>query len=69
MSNEKPRWKLLKQKVTGVHIDTKKRTILYDPDYYWIRFETKDLIHIYGHEEKKREDPKEAPKEESILIA
>ncbi|GAI13758.1 unnamed protein product [marine sediment metagenome] len=32
----------------GVHVNISSRTILYNPKETWIRFETSELIHIYG---------------------
>jgi hypothetical protein len=48
-SEKKQRWKRVKmEQGGGVHIDVKKRTIMYNPKDTWIRFETGDIIHIYG---------------------
>jgi hypothetical protein len=32
----------------GVHIDFKKKELFYNRAKYWIRFETEELIHVYG---------------------
>jgi len=32
----------------GVHINIKKRTIMHNKKETWIRFETSEIIHIYG---------------------
>lgn len=43
------KWKKLRMSCGGgVHINIKKRTIMHNPQESWIRFETPEIIHIYG---------------------
>jgi len=32
----------------GVHMDFKKKELSYNRAKYWVRFETEQLIHVYG---------------------